>query len=57
MTGFRDIYHEAVIQLKYDKESEYLSAIDTQSQKSLIVEKHWWLGWKEFHPDTKIWKK
>jgi hypothetical protein len=22
-----------------------------------IVEKHWWLGWNEFHPNTEVYKK
>ena len=54
---FKDKFNNKELNLEYNKSSEYLTAIDTESGKQVIVEKHWWLGWKEFHPETKIWKK
>lgn len=57
LTTFIDQYNEKKLSLNYDRSSEYLTAIDTESYKQIIVEKHWWLGWKEFHPNTEIWKK
>ena len=57
LTDFTDYYKEKKLNLKYDKSSEYLTAIDPETKKQIIVEKHWWLGWKEFHSNTEIWKK
>jgi hypothetical protein len=44
------------IQLTYDQAADYLLAEYAGSSDLLSVEKHWWLGWKEFHPDTAIWQ-
>lgn len=55
--GFKDKFNNKELNLEYNKSSEYLTAIDIESGKKVIVEKHWWLGWKEFHPETEIWKK
>lgn len=52
---FTDVFNERKLELTYDKSATYLSAIDSDSKESIIVEKHWWLGWKEFHPNTEIW--
>lgn len=57
LTTFSDHYYEKKLNLEYDKSSDYLTAIDAERKEQIIVEKHWWLGWKEFHPDTEIWKK
>jgi len=24
--------------------------------EEIPVQRHWWFGWKEFHPDTEIWQ-
>ena len=56
-TIFTDQFDKKKLDLQYDKSSEYLTAIDTETKEQIIVEKHWWLGWKEFHPNTEIWKK
>lgn len=60
MTGlnaFTDYYNEKELSLFYNESSEYLTANDIETKAQVIVEKHWWLGWKEFHPKTEIWKK
>ena len=54
---FIDQFNNKKLQLEYDASSEYLTAIDIETKEQLIVEKHWWLGWKEFHPNTEIWRK
>jgi hypothetical protein len=54
---FRDKIGDVEVELQYDAESEYLSAFVTATGQPLVVEKHWWLGWKEFHPHTRIWTK
>ena len=57
LTKFKDQYNEKKLNLNYDNSSEYLTAIDAETKEQIIVEKHWWLGWKEFHPTTEIWNK
>ena len=57
LTLFADQLNGKILNLKYDKSSEYLTAIDAETKEQIIVEKHWWLGWKEFHPNTEIWYK
>ena len=52
---FYDSFDSKTIKLKYDAEAKYLQAINVDDEKQLIVEKHWWLGWKEFHSETQIW--
>lgn len=54
---FEDHFNDKKIALEYNTSSDYLTAIATETKKQIIVEKHWWLGWKEFHPETEIWKK
>lgn len=45
------------INLIYDAEAEHFLATRTDTGESIPVEKHWWLGWKEFHPETEIWQR
>ncbi|WP_203258842.1 DUF3179 domain-containing (seleno)protein [Hyunsoonleella ulvae] len=56
-TIFSDTFDKKKLNLKYDQLSEYLTATDAETKEEIIVEKHWWLGWKEFHPNTEIWDK
>lgn len=56
-TAFIDQFNEKKLNLYYDKSSGYLTAIDAETKEQIVVEKHWWLGWKEFHPNTEIWSK
>jgi uncharacterized protein (DUF3820 family) len=44
------------IDLTYDAEAENLRAVSNGTGESIPVERHWWLGWKEFHPETEIWQ-
>lgn len=53
--SFEDQYLGKTLALEYNKEADYLYAREKKSGNEVIVEKHWWLGWKEFHPETKIW--
>jgi len=57
LVDFTDHYDDMKLELHYDKQSNSLTAIESISKKPIIVERHWWLGWKEFHPDTEIWEK
>ncbi len=56
LTGFSDYLNSEKIELDYNKSGDYLTAVSTETKKQIIVEKHWWLGWKEFHPETEIWR-
>ncbi len=51
---FKDIFGSKVLILKFDKYGEFLFAKEAESGNAIKVEMHWWLGWKEFHPDTEI---
>jgi hypothetical protein len=53
---FRDVFGDRNVELFFDEEADYLTAKDADTNTKIIVEKHWWLGWKEFHPETQIWK-
>lgn len=53
---FSDRIGNQEIVLEYDSEARYLSASEKATGKPILVEKHWWLGWKEFHPNTEIWE-
>jgi hypothetical protein len=57
VTTFSDKFGVKSLELSFDEIAGYLSAKEVETNKSVIVEKHWWLGWKEFHPQTEIWKK
>ena len=54
---FEDTYNGKIIDLHYNADANYLSAKVRESETEIVVEKHWWLGWKEFHPETEIWEK
>ena len=53
---FEDQYLDKSVLFSYNEEADYLYANEKESEEKVIVEKHWWLGWKEFHPETEIWK-
>lgn len=53
---FLDRVANVELLLEYDGDGRYLSAVRNDTGEPIIVEKHWWLGWKEFHPDTEIWQ-
>jgi hypothetical protein len=54
-TVILDSFGDKNVELHYDENADCLSAKDRNTNKKIIVEKHWWLGWKEFHPETMIW--
>ena len=53
---FTDEFKGKELELNFNEKSESLTATAPDSS-DVLVEKHWWLGWKEFHPNTEIWKK
>ena len=56
ITAFVDDFGSIYIELNYDSVGNNLYALEPKSKEKIIVQKHWWLGWKEFHPETEIWK-
>ncbi len=51
---FEDRIGDQSVSLLYDSESQTLTAWEKDTQNKIPVEKHWWLGWVEFHPDTVV---
>lgn len=51
---FEGKFGDKILHLSYDKSGEFLYARENVSDLDIKVEKHWWLGWKEFHPETEI---
>lgn len=44
------------IQIRYDPNNNQINGIVPATEETLKFQNHWWFGWKEFHPDTAIWK-
>lgn len=42
--------------IKYNPDTNQIDGIIRTTNEPLKFQSHWWFGWKEFHPDTKIWK-
>ena len=51
---FEDDFGDKALILNFDRTGEFLYAEEPGSEVAVKVEKHWWLGWKEFHPNTEI---
>lgn len=56
VSQFTDNFNGKDVELFYDQQEKSLTANEKENNQTLIVEKHWWLGWKEFHPKTEIWR-
>jgi len=44
------------IQIRYNPDNNQISGIVSTTNEPLKFQNHWWFGWKEFHPDTEVWK-
>jgi hypothetical protein len=44
------------VSINYNSKTNHISIIEKESGKPLVAQSHWWFGWKEFHPETEIWK-
>ncbi|MFW9888043.1 MAG: DUF3179 domain-containing (seleno)protein [Candidatus Thorarchaeota archaeon] len=44
------------LRIYYDPASEAIQICEIigEQRREIPVERHWWLGWKEFHPDTEV---
>mgnify|MGYP000454061653 CR=1 FL=1 len=53
---FTDKLGETELSIKYDPQTNFINIIESKSGKIIPAQSHWWFGWKEFHPETEIWK-
>jgi hypothetical protein len=53
---FTDKVGGVSIELLYDPDKNLLLAKRMNGDGELLVERHWWLGWKEFHPETEVYQ-
>src|SRR5690606_4077898 len=44
------------IQIRYNPNDNQVNGTVLTTNEPLKFQNHWWFGWKEFHPDTEIWK-
>ena len=54
---FTDKIGETEIEVKYNPNNGQISGKVVSTGIELKFQNHWWFGWKEFHPNTEIWKK
>jgi hypothetical protein len=54
--GFSDTFGGTEIRISYNPNTNQIDGEITASGEALRFQNHWWFGWKEFHPDTEIWK-
>lgn len=54
--SFTDFIAGVPVRIEYVLASNSIKGWETFSGKPLSFQQHWWFGWKEFHPDTEIWK-
>ncbi|TVR56550.1 MAG: DUF3179 domain-containing protein [Spirochaetaceae bacterium] len=52
---FRDSVGETPVQIVYQPETNAISGVNLSDGSALVLESHWWFGWKEFHPFTEVW--
>jgi hypothetical protein len=54
---FEDHLNGVPLQLEYNPDTDNLSVHRMDGRPDPVVERHWWLGWNEFHPDTTVYKQ
>jgi hypothetical protein len=53
---FSDTVGGVELEIEFDEPAEVLRVRRCDGEPDPIVEKHWWLGWNEFHPDTEAFR-
>jgi hypothetical protein len=53
---FKDYIGENEVLVCYNKDNNHIIITDALTGRQLVAQSHWWFGWKEFHPNTEIWK-
>jgi hypothetical protein len=56
VSTFTDQLGEIQIEIQYVASSNFITGKEKSSGQPLKFQSHWWFGWKEFHPNTEIWK-
>jgi hypothetical protein len=55
--GFEDEVAGVRLALNYDPATGLLTARRLDGGPDPVVERHWWLGWNEFHPQTTVYQR
>lgn len=53
---FEDQLGEEIVQIKYNVDIGKIGATLQKTGEPLILQSHWWFAWKEFHPNTDVWR-
>jgi hypothetical protein len=53
---FTDTLGGVDLQFTFDTNSNTLTVTRSDEVVPPVIEQHWWLGWKEFHPETLVWQ-
>lgn len=53
---FADTVGEVTLRFAYDRARGTLAVSRADGEPPPVVERHWWLGWNEFHPDSTVWR-
>jgi hypothetical protein len=51
---FTDSVGGVQLQLTFHEDTETLEVVREDGLTPPVVQRHWWLGWKEFHPSTTV---
>ena len=52
---FLDSVGGTEVRIVYRPETNSIDGVNLADGSPLILESHWWFGWKEFHPFTEVW--
>ncbi|HMP92179.1 MAG TPA: DUF3179 domain-containing (seleno)protein [Phnomibacter sp.] len=53
---FNDVLGGIEVTVNYNPVSNFITIIATHTNQPIAAQSHWWFGWKEFHPNTGIWR-
>lgn len=56
VTEITDNLGGADIAIQYNPATNQIDGINKTKNEQLKFQNHWWFGWKEFHPNTEIWR-
>jgi len=56
VTEITDNLGNVDIVIKYNPDTNQIVGVNRTTNERLIFQYRWWLGWKEFHPNTEIWQ-
>ncbi len=56
LSHFRDRVGTSEVEIRYDPNTNRIEGWLLPSRTPIVLQSHWWMGWKEFHSDTEIWE-